>query len=92
MALLSTESIAAGLRSLSNWRYDGSAIVRVVQYKDFVDAIGFVTRVALIAQAADHHPDIDIRWNTVKLSFATHSEGGITAKDLEMAEAVDAIA
>ena len=91
MAVLSPESIEAGLQSLNNWSYDGSAIIKEVQRKDFVDAFGFVTQVALIAQAGDHHPDIDIRWNTVKLAFATHSEGGITAKDLEMAEAVDAI-
>ena len=91
MAVLSPESIEAGLQSLNNWSYDGSAIIKEGQRKDFVDAFGFVTQVALIAQAGDHHPDIDIRWNTVKLAFATHSEGGITAKDLEMAEAVDAI-
>lgn len=91
MAILTRESIDAGLESLNDWRDDGSSIVREIRCKDFVDAIGFVTRVALVAQARDHHPDIDIRWNTVKLSFVTHSEGGITAKDLEMAEAVDSL-
>lgn len=91
MAILTRESIDAGLESLNDWRDDGSSIVREIRCKDFVDAIGFVTRVALVAQARDHHPDIDIRWNTVKLSLVTHSEGGITAKDLEMAEAVDSL-
>ena len=81
----------AGLESRGKWCEDGSSIVREIRWQDFVDAIGFVTRVALVAQARDHHPDIDIRWNTVKLSFVTHSEGGITAKDLEMAEAVDSL-
>ena len=59
---------------------------------DFVEAMGFVTRVALVAEKAFHHPDIDIRWNKVTLRLSTHSEGGLTEKDLELAERVDGLA
>ncbi len=91
MAILSRESIDAGLESLNDWRDDGSSIVREIRCKDFVDAIGFVTRVALVAQTRDHHPDIDIRWNKVTISLSTHSDGALTHKDTDLARAIEGL-
>ena len=66
------------------WERDGEAIKAEFKFKDFSEAMGFVTRVALAAEKADHHPDIDIRWNKVLLVLSTHSEGGITKMDLDL--------
>lgn len=66
------------------WERDGEAIKAEFKFKDFNEAMGFVTRVALVAEKADHHPDIDIRWNKVSLVLSTHSEGGVTEKDLDL--------
>lgn len=71
------------------WARDGDAIVRTFEFGDFVEAMAFVTRVALVAEKDFHHPDIDIRWNQVALRLSTHSEGGLTEKDLELAEKID---
>jgi 4a-hydroxytetrahydrobiopterin dehydratase len=67
------------------WERDGETIKAEFKFKDFNEAMGFVTRVSLAAEKADHHPDIDIRWNKVILVLSTHSEGGITKKDLDLA-------
>jgi len=64
---------------------------RTYEFGDFSDSMGFVTRVALAAEKADHHPDIDIRWNRVSLTLSTHSEGGLTQKDLDLAAICDAL-
>ena len=66
------------------WERDGEAIKAEFKLKDFNEAMGFVTRVSLAAEKADHHPDIDIRSNKVSLVLSTHSEGGITKKDLDL--------
>ena len=66
------------------WERDGEAIKAEFKLKDFSEAMSFVTRVSLAAEKADHHPDIDIRWNKVLLVLSTHSEGGITKKDLDL--------
>src|SRR2546422_7892 len=70
----------------------GGAEPRQFEFKGFPDAVAFVNRVAGAADAADHHPDIDIRYNKVRLTLSTHSEGGITAKDLELAARADELA
>ncbi|MGI0128586.1 MAG: 4a-hydroxytetrahydrobiopterin dehydratase [Thermoplasmata archaeon] len=88
MALLDDEAIAAGLAGLS-WERDGDELVRVRGGKDFADAIRFVDSVAELAEAANHHPDIDIRWNKVTLRLSTHSEGGLTGADLDLAGKID---
>jgi 4a-hydroxytetrahydrobiopterin dehydratase len=75
------------------WRRDGDAIVRELSFEDFKQAVGFVNRVADAAEAANHHPDITIHgWNKVRLSLTTHSAGGITAADLDMAGRLDELA
>jgi 4a-hydroxytetrahydrobiopterin dehydratase len=86
MALVDAAEIEAFVEAHPGWEQAGDAITRVFEFADFSEAMGFVTRVALAAEKADHHPDIDIRWNKVTLTLSTHSEGGVTPKDLDLAD------
>ena len=91
MPLLSDEQVTAGLES-GDWRREGDAIVRDRRFADFAGAIAFVERVAEVAEAANHHPDILVHgWSKVRLTLSTHSEGGITAADLALAQQLDAV-
>lgn len=92
MALLSDHQLQEFTASYPEWDVTGDRIVRSFRFADFVQAMGFVTRVALLAEKAFHHPDIDIRWSTVTLTLSTHSEGGLTGKDVDLAAAISAIA
>ncbi|ANY05992.1 4a-hydroxytetrahydrobiopterin dehydratase [Pseudonocardia sp. HH130630-07] len=83
--LLTDDEIAAALQKLPGWERDGATIVRTATLPDFVAAVSVVDRVAEDAEAADHHPDIDIRYDTVTFRLSTHSEGGLTAKDTDLA-------
>jgi 4a-hydroxytetrahydrobiopterin dehydratase len=74
----------------SGWQREGDELVKVVKRSDFVGALAFVNAVGALAEDANHHPDIDIRWNTVTLRLTTHSAGGLTAKDVSLARAIDA--
>jgi 4a-hydroxytetrahydrobiopterin dehydratase len=85
MNKLSEESVAAALDGLADWSLVNGELVREFAFKDFVEAMQFVNQVATEAEAAGHHPDIDIRYNRVKLGLVTHDAGGITARDVEMA-------
>jgi 4a-hydroxytetrahydrobiopterin dehydratase len=76
----------------TGWIVGDDSIARSFVFPDFVEAVGFVTRVALLAEKAFHHPDIEIRWNTVTLRLSTHSEGGLTAKDTDLAARIDSLA
>ncbi len=90
MTLLSREEIAAGLPA--DWRHEGDALVLDRTLADFDAAMAFAVAVADIARQADHHPDILVhRYNRVRLTVSTHSEGGITERDLALARAVDAL-
>ncbi len=92
MALLSEEEVAERLSS-SAWERDGDAIAREWKLDDFASAMAFVNRVAEAAEEANHHPDILLHgWNRVRLSLMTHSEGGLTAGDFDMAARIDALA
>lgn len=91
MALASQEDIAAFLESNPEWEREGDEIARTFVFDDFVGSIGFVAEVALLAEKANHHPDIDIRWNKVTLRLSTHSEGGLTERDLSLAQRCDLI-
>lgn len=73
------------------WEMTDTSIRRIFRFADFTRAMGFVTQVALLAERANHHPDIDIRWNRVVLTLSTHSQGGLTEKDVELAERIDAL-
>jgi 4a-hydroxytetrahydrobiopterin dehydratase len=86
--LLDDAGIEAALHAVA-WERDGDAIVKTVKLPSFPAAIEFVGRVAEIAEAMDHHPDIDIRWRTVRLRSSTHSAGGLTEMDFALANAVD---
>jgi 4a-hydroxytetrahydrobiopterin dehydratase len=84
MALATKKAIEDFLEDNPVWKLAGEAINAEFKFKDFNEAMGFVTRVGLAAEKADHHPDIDIRFNKVLLVLSTHSEGGITKKDLDL--------
>ena len=88
--LLSNEAVAAGLQTL-DWERDGDEIVKTVTKKDFVGALEYVNRVGELAEQKNHHPDIAISWNKVTLRLSTHSEGGLTQLDLDLARAVDGL-
>lgn len=74
------------------WTIEDDEMRRTFEFADFREAMGFVTSVALAAEKADHHPDIDIRWNKVTLVLSTHSEGTLTDLDADLAKAADAAA
>ena len=91
MPKLTPSQVRLGLKALPEWSLRGREIRRGFEFKGFPGAIAFVNRVAAKAEKADHHPDIDVRWNKVTLALSTHSEGGLTAKDLSMALQCDRI-
>lgn len=87
--LLSEDQITEQLSQRKGWTKAGREIRKVVELKDFVHAMGFVSSVALLAEKQNHHPDIDIRWNKVTLVLSTHSAGGLTDNDFKLAKAID---
>lgn len=87
---LSDDAVVAGLEGLA-WERDGDELVKVVTRKDFGGAMEFVNGVALLAEGANHHPDIAISWNKVTLRLSTHSAGGLTQLDLDLAAAIDGL-
>ena len=89
MAVMDDDEITRALERLPHWRRDGGAITRSVEAPSFLEGIDLVSSVARAAEAADHHPDIDIRWRTVTFTLSTHSEGGLTARDFALAEEID---
>jgi 4a-hydroxytetrahydrobiopterin dehydratase len=86
---LNRESIRGWLNARTGWKRKSNALVKEFRFSSFRDSIVFVNRVATLADDADHHPDIDIRYDRVTLTLSTHSAGGITEKDLKLAEQVD---
>ncbi|NKR24907.1 4a-hydroxytetrahydrobiopterin dehydratase [Prescottella equi] len=90
--LLSDTEIDAALTNLPHWRRDGASLTRTIESASFPAAIALVDRVAETAESLNHHPDIDIRWRTVTYSLSTHSAGGITGSDLELARQIDDLA
>ena len=90
--LLTEAELTEGLAALPEWRRDGDTILRTIRCATFLDAIALVTRVAGVAEAADHHPDILINWRRVTFTLTTHAADGLTAKDLGMAAAIDNLA
>jgi len=92
MAKLSRAEIDQRLARLSGWTLDGDALRKQYTFAGFPEAIAFVNRLAPTAEAADHHPDILITYKRVTLTYSTHSEGGLTAKDFEGAAAADQLA
>jgi 4a-hydroxytetrahydrobiopterin dehydratase len=91
MAVLSAEVVQERLKSLPGWTLVGGMIVREVTFEDFVAAIAFVNRVAAEAEAAGHHPDIDIRYNLVRLGLVSHDAGGLTQSDFGLATIIEGL-
>ncbi len=73
------------MQTLEGWKRRGGSIARTFQFKDFIEAMKYVNRIARAAEKARHHPDVDIRWNRVTLTLTTHDAGGLTAKDFALA-------
>jgi len=92
MPPLPEPEIAAALASLDGWSRQGDEIVKSFERPSFLDGIAFVTRVADLAEAANHHPDIDIRWRTVHFALSTHDKGGLTQLDIELAHRISTAA
>jgi 4a-hydroxytetrahydrobiopterin dehydratase len=90
MALLNDAEIEERLGGLSGWERDGDSIRRVYECGDFVGSTDFVAAMVEPAEAMGHHPDLEISWDKVTVSLSTHSEGGITESDFELAREIDA--
>jgi 4a-hydroxytetrahydrobiopterin dehydratase len=91
MSVLTPEVVQERLRSLPQWKLEGEEIVREFTFADFVAAMAFVNRVAEQAEKAGHHPDIDIRYNKVRLALVTHDKGGLTEQDMQLATVADTL-
>lgn len=87
--MLTNDQVDAALPDLNGWERSDGALRRSIDFPAFLEGVDAVGRVAELAEQKDHHPDIDIRWRTVTFALVTHSAGGITDQDLEMAKAID---
>ena len=86
---MDNDAIAEALQAVPFWRREGESITRAVHAPTFMDGIDLVGVVARAAEAADHHPDIEVRWRTVTFTLSTHSEGGLTTRDFALARQID---
>jgi len=91
MALLGSDEIEAMLADLDGWERQGDAIVKSFERGDFVGSVRFVDSLVEPAEAMGHHPDVAISWATVTVTISTHSEGGLTAADFELAGKIEAL-
>jgi 4a-hydroxytetrahydrobiopterin dehydratase len=91
MALLSDEEIDGRLQGMSGWEREGDAIRKDFKNDDFKDSVDFVNRLTPVAEAMNHHPDLAISWDTVTITISTHSEGGLTGNDFDLAARIDAL-
>ena len=89
--LLTETEIAARLAEVPKWTRLGSAITRTWKFEDFAEALAFINRVGALAEAMNHHPDIENSWNQVTLTLTTHDRGGLTEFDFELARKIDAL-
>ena len=92
MALLSDQEIDERLQSLDGWQRDGDVISKTFERGDFVGSVRFVDAIVGPAEELGHHPDLEVSWATVTVRISTHSEGGLTATDFELAARIDALA
>ena len=92
MDTLTADDRAAFTAQNPDWALEGETISHTFEFDSFVDAIGFVNKVAIAAEVADHHPDIDIRWKKVTLALSTHEFSGLTSRDIDFAAKADALA
>ena len=89
MAKLSPDQITTQLKSLPGWERKGEAIAKQYTFKEFMDGIRFLNRIAEIAEQMDHHPDVTINYRRITFALSTHDQGGITGKDFKLAEAIE---
>lgn len=89
MAKLSEEAIQQGVAKGKGWSYEGGELRKKYTFKSFLPGIEFVNKIAAAAERAGHHPDITINYNVVGISLSTHSEGGVTVKDFDLAGVID---
>lgn len=92
MGLLNDTEISEALTGVPGWAQSGKEIASTFEFKDFSGSIDFVNKVAELAEAANHHPDVAISWNRVTLTLSTHSQGGLTDGDFGLARQIDGIA
>lgn len=90
--LLTDSEVKAALEKLPGWCANGKAIERKFEFKDFKDAMAFTNRVAMLAEEDNHHPDIEINYNKLKLTLVSHDSGGVTNRDAKMAARINEIA
>ena len=88
---LSPDELTAALRDLPNWSGGGDGISRRVELPSFRDAVAAIVAIADVAEELDHHPDVDLRWRTLHLTLVSHSAGGVSELDLELARRIDAL-
>src|SRR3954467_13032570 len=88
---LSSDQLSAALERLPAWTGDGDGIHRTVELPGFRDAVAAIVSIADVAEDMDHHPDIDLRWRTLHLHLVSHSAGGVTELDLELARRIDGL-
>ena len=88
---LSPDEISAALHGLPLWSGDGEGLSRTVELPSFRDAVAAIVAVADVAEELDHHPDVDLRWRTLHFALSTHSAGGVTELDLQLARRIDAL-
>lgn len=91
MTRLSDEEIKAHMKKAKGWKREGKEIRKTYNFDDFTESIEFVNKVARLAEAADHHPDILIQYDKVALTLSTHDEGGLTSRDFRLAAKIDKI-
>ena len=92
MSKLSIDEIKKRINEISGWNFEDNQIGREFQFKDFAAALSFTNKTGSIAEGMNHHPDIFIHsWNKVKITISTHSEGGVTNKDFQLAEKINQI-
>lgn len=89
--LIPASELKTFLKQVPVWEHDKKKIERVFEFDDFTDAMDFVNQVAEIAEESEHHPDIEVKFNKVKLVLTTHSKGGLTELDFELAEKIDTL-
>jgi 4a-hydroxytetrahydrobiopterin dehydratase len=89
---MTDDEVKDQLAKLGGWEREGDALVREFELTNFVGSVDFVNRVTPVAEEMNHHPDLAISWNKVKVSLSTHSEGGITENDFELATKIDSLA
>jgi 4a-hydroxytetrahydrobiopterin dehydratase len=92
MALLDEDDIQERLDNMLGWERDGDSIRREFKFDDFQGSVDFVNRLTPAAEEMNHHPDIAISWNKVELTLSTHSQGGLTGSDFDLAQKIDALA